>query len=79
MGTWQRTLSYSVIIDTVFTGRKAASRDGDQSSQSKFEVVNVWCYTFCTVCLSEVMRNSQLNLLKPTGHVMHQKFNIQQL
>ena len=23
--------------------------------------------------------NSALNLLKPTGHVMHQQFNIQQL
>ena len=23
--------------------------------------------------------NSRLNLLKPTGHVMHQQFNIQQL
>ena len=23
--------------------------------------------------------NSKINLLKPTGHVMHQRFNIQQL
>ena len=27
-------------------------------------------YTLCKICI---------NLLKPTGHVMHQQFNIQQL
>ena len=28
---------------------------------------------------AEVVCNQLLNLLKPTGHVMHQQFNIQQL
>ena len=28
---------------------------------------------------NDVLHSKQVNLLKPTGHVMHQQFNIQQL
>jgi hypothetical protein len=31
------------------------------------------------LCSSELLSESLLKLLKPTGHVMHQQFNIQQL
>jgi hypothetical protein len=30
-------------------------------------------------CLLSVYEKLNINLLKPTGHVMHQQFNIQQL
>ena len=29
--------------------------------------------------LVQILSNGKFNLLKPTGHVMHQQFNIQQL
>ena len=36
------------------------------------------CNGVCSLKMSQAF-NVTLNLLKPTGHVMHQQFNIQQL
>jgi hypothetical protein len=35
--------------------------------------------TYSFFVLGKWVMNSKINLLKPTGHVMHQQFNIQQL
>ena len=37
------------------------------------------CITYCTRVSQKVSRHLKINLLKPTGYVMHQQFNIQQL
>ena len=39
-----------------------------------------WRYLFLDVWLNLIgILGANINLLKPTGHVMHQQFNIQQL
>ena len=46
-----------------------------EAAQAGFEETVV-CWLSC---VSDEGENSNINLLKPTGYVMHQQFNIQQL
>jgi len=50
--------------------------DSMVSPLAKFHSINVW---MCTYVKAIYQHKYQINLSKPTGHVMHQQFNIQQL
>ena len=39
----------------------------------------LYLHSLCGLMLKLVVHKVTINLLKPTGHVMHQQFNIQQL
>ena len=41
--------------------------------------VSLWMLPSCVFCLVRIFVSVSVNLLKPTGHVMHRQFNIQQL
>jgi hypothetical protein len=65
-----------------FPGPRRPGRDV-YPSPSRTEVMNKWGYIyFPPIRLHEVDRGNvycPVNLLQPTGHVIHQQFNIQQL
>ena len=44
----------------------------------KHQICEPSCNVRCNVYCNEDYGSELLNLLKPTGHVMHQQFNIQQ-
>ena len=60
---------------------RRSARTGTQSLSARFSVLRMTVWrTICTgVYPYHIVRIWHLNLLKPTGHVMHQQFNIQEL
>ena len=59
------TLHSEEVLEIVCLG----NGDGDASERLRYEWMKLKCN----------FHGSYINLLKPTGHVMHQQFNIQQL
>ena len=50
-----------------------------RANRKEFKVDSVYCLLGCDTAISLLTFQAILTFLNPTGHVMHQQFNFQQL
>ena len=68
-------------LKKIYNGKSEIKMNRNDSNKKKFKITqrNVSLYNINLLKPTGHVMHQQFNLLKPTGYVMHQQFNIQQL